>query len=205
MNFSSENQLPGWSQDVLSKHASKNSDQLSIGIVTYGSLLHPEEVQNLFGLGERDQIKVTVSGYRRCFNKRIADHIYRETGPDKTAVLNVERASSEWFNGLLLGPIQASAFKQYAFREKDYELEALQPDAIEVYPDEEESALAEFNSLYTCLLDNEDARCNSIEPVPSYLDLCLEGALSHGEDFLDDFKRSTYVKESLLVDYLSGP
>lgn len=194
-------ELPEWSRNVLSKHGTPGTSRLSLGIVTYGSLIHPAEVRNLFGLSEDEHIRVKVRGYRRRFNKRIAEHIYRETEPEKTAVLNLERNEGEWFNGLLLGPVERSDFRQYAFREQEYELEKISPLDLEFYHSAADIPSG-VDAIYTCLLNDESKLSSSIEPVPSYLDLCLSGASHHGSDFKRDFKRTTLVRENSLRRYL---
>lgn len=204
MNSSDEpsDRTPNWKTRILERHSRSESKILPIGIITYGSLIHPEEVQTLFGIGPSDQLRVKISGFRRSFSKRIAAHLYRETSPEKQAVLNLEHHEEEWFNGLLLGRIERSDFERYAFREREYELIEVEPSRLTFYSEKTPGLLEEFESIYTCLLGDEELMNHSLKPVPSYLELCLEGAKRHGSDFEQDFKRTTSVKGQSLKRYL---
>lgn len=202
---SRDDRVADWYQDLVPEARETNREEddpeiLDRGLITYGSLLHPEEIRTLFSHDELSVEPVKVSGYARRFSKSVAEHL-RDVKGKKSGVLNVHSEPGEWFNGLLVGPITRTGLRKYAFREREYGIDSVSFERIDFYANDE-SILDRLDSVHTCLFDSGKEEPNTYEPVPDYLDLCLEGTQAWGENFRTDFLETTWVKGRKLLDYL---
>jgi len=189
-----------WFRDLLDTTAEPDEDPLDLAVVTYGSLLHPREIDTLFHHEDRIVVPVRVEGFSRHFSKSVAPHL-RDVEGEESGVLNVHPNHGEWFNGLLIGPLREKGLRKYAFREREYDVIDLGLSHLELYS-ESDLDLDDFETVFTCYLDPSDESVDLYEPVPDYLDLCLEGAEKWGGSFLKQFKETTRVGEKTLIDYL---
>lgn len=204
---SRDDRVADWYQDLVPEARETNREEddpeiLDLGLITYGSLLHPEEIRTLFSHDELSVEPVKVSGYARRFSKSVAEHL-RDVKGKKSGVLNVHSEPGEWFNGLLIGPLTRMGLRKYAFREREYGIDSVSFDRIDFYANDE-SILDRLDTVHTCLLDTDESDPEAYEPAPDYLELCLEGAQEWGEDFLEEFKQTTLVGEEPLAQYLEG-
>lgn len=202
MNDSSgaEEDLADWFQDLLDESGKTDDDPLDLAVVTYGSLLHPQEIDALFHYEDRIVEPVRVEGFSRHFSKSVATHL-RDVKGDKSGVLNVHPNREEWFNGLLIGPMSEKGLRKYAFREREYDVTHLEGSQIELYS-KSNRRLDRFKSVFTCYLDPSHESVSDYEPEPDYLELCLEGAEQWGEPFLEEFRETTNVGKRQLNEYL---
>lgn len=201
-----DERIADWFHDLVSVSGTDNtsgteeSTLLNTGLITYGSLLHPDEIRTLFPHEDLLIEPVKVTGYARRFSKSVAEHL-RDVEGDKSGVLNVHAESEEWFNGLLVGPVTRSGLRKYAFREREYDITSVSFERIDFYGDDE-SILERLDVVHTCLLDTHEGDPPAHEPIPDYLDLCLEGTKAWGEDFREDFLETTLVKGLKLREYI---
>lgn len=193
MSSSDASRTADWLSRLLERHERGGDEPLDLALVTYGSLLHPDEITALFPSGVHRVRTVRVRGFRRRFNKPVAEHLRQPTG-ERRGVLNLERREDAWFNGLVIGPVSQPALEKYAFREREYGILRLSPDRIS--PDA--PASPGNHPTYTCLLEDAARLESGLEPIPEYLDLCREGARHWGKTFLADFLRTTYVGDETL-------
>lgn len=204
---SSEDRVAEWYYELVpdaegSDRGDENEPELlDLGLITYGSLLHPEEIRILFPHEELSIEPVKISGYARRFSKSVAEHLRKVEG-DQSGVLNVHSEEDEWFNGLLVGPVSRMGLRKYAFREREYDITSVSFEQIDFYTGDE-SIIDRLDTVHTCLLD-PDGETPAFEPVPDYLDLCLDGTDVWGEDFRKDFLETTWVKGRKLGKYLGS-
>lgn len=120
-----------------------------------------------------------VSGFRRLFNQEAS---WRETDGAERRVLNVELDADAWFNAILLPDVDRETYAEFRERERGYRL---------------------VEALDLVLVATGEKTATGIEPIPDYLELCLEGAAHWGEEFYDDFLATTEATPGVpLVDYL---
>jgi hypothetical protein len=92
--------------------------------------------------------------------------------------------------------LQRDEFETFRDRERGYQLMEVQSDHIDPYPSTEISRPFDTSKPS---LDDQDLLLvttgqhvdNDIDPIPSYLEECLDGASQWGEQFLADFKMTT--------------
>lgn len=198
-----DDRLADWLDRLLAQPKTDDADGYRIALVTYGSLLHPDEIDTLFHRDDRVVEPVKVHGYRRGFSKSVADHL-RDVDDEQSGVLNLHHDSENWFNGLMIGPLSEQGLRKYAFREREYDLHSLSESAIDFDYEfrHDEAREIEFNEMFTCLLEEESREVGKYDPEPDYLELCLNGARRWSDRFYDDFLESTYVKDEPLKSYV---
>lgn len=183
---------PDWLGDIRDRH-DRNQGALPVGIVTYGSLLEPSEIRQVFSREDVRVVPIRVEGFVRLFNKEVAGHLRNPEG-EARGVLNLRPESTGWFNGLLVAPVHDPALRKYAHREREYGLTAIESSDLSVYPSGDPAVLDELEAVYTCLLEEDERLDPDLPPIESYLELCLEGARHWGDAFYRDFVRSTLVR-----------
>ncbi|MEO0771033.1 MAG: gamma-glutamylcyclotransferase family protein [Cyanobacteria bacterium J06649_4] len=169
-------------------------------IIVYGSLLNQAQLCRATRLSS-SAIPVFVKGYRRLFNQEPS---WRKGDNKHRAVLNIIRSEKDDFNGLLVRVRADSDFHQLDERERGY-------DRIEVSYSQLESLMAtpsliESGPIYT-YRGKPEKQNDDILPNASYLELCLRGAQSWGEeswgeDFYEQFLQTTYVGRLPLKAFL---
>lgn len=183
---------PEWLARLRRRHLGGSGRRMPIGLITYGSLLAPAEINVVF---DRDAITVRpvrVEGYARLFNKPVAPHLRDPREGDGRGVLNLRPRKEAWFNGLLVSPVHESSADRYAFREQEYDLEEIPPSALSFYGVKPPAGIG-LEAIYTCLLTGDAALDDGLDPVADYLELCREGARHWGEEFYEDFLVTTLV------------
>lgn len=162
----------------------------SIGVLMYGSMLQHERLEELFGPVEDHCVPVDVEGIARVFDAT-ADR--RETDGAKRAVLNAYRRDGASINAVLVRDIDPGAFGRYVHRETGYRFPLL--DRADVRPRQGDTGLPDEIVI---ALDAPSA--DGIEPIPSYLETCLEAARSWGSRFYEDFIATTELADGRGLD-----
>lgn len=175
------------------------SDRPRIAVITYGSLLHPADLEDLFGDIEGRVAPVKVHGFARIFNQEAS---WRDTHEDQRAVLNVRHADDAWFNGVLVTGLSQTEFQEYRKRERGYRLLEVESDEIERYDTasldtEIVSETASFANHDLFLTTIGKKTRDDIQPIDEYVDLCRDGARQWGETFEDDFLRKTHLNSGI--------
>jgi len=79
-----------------------------IGIITYGSLINPIEIDKI--APDALYIPVKVNGYRRSFSQKAR---YRKGKNNEKGVLTIDKHNKSWFNGLLLYSLSDEYIESY--------------------------------------------------------------------------------------------
>ena len=150
-----------------------------LAVFVYGSLLDPAALDTCFDDVEQRVWPVRGQGFERVCNQRAS---WRATDGTQQGVLNVVRADGAWCNGLLVTDIQREEFQAFSDREAGYRLVELPATDIEPYAarnvdtthiDTTVPPIDEHDLVLTTTGTKVD---HDIDPIPSYLDECLEGA-----------------------------
>jgi len=173
------------------KHpANEVKEKLMVGIVAYGSLINPQEIET-----QREQpshiIPIKLETFKRSFNQRAA---WRESSSEHAAVLNAQTSEKNWLNGVCY------CFRDFDFsaldnRERGYSRTAVLPDKINSYQGHNLPELAEVH-IY---LGKKEYKNSTTLPNPDYLNICLMGAKHWGEDFYRDFLNTTHINNGILL------
>ena len=156
-----------------------------IAVFGYGSLLQPSALATLSADAPNRAIPARVDGLRRVFNQRTSRRTDDEV---RCAVANVVRSSESWTNGVVLPDVSRDEFETFRERERWYRLIEIRVDDVDPYDEADAAVLERTDLLLTTTGLETDPE---IEPIPSYVDSCLEGAAAWGERFRDDFLAST--------------
>lgn len=160
-------------------------------LMAYGSLIHPDEtLRHAFEVTNR--IPVKVKDYRRLFNQKVT---FRKSVGNRAAVLNISEEKNMWINGILLEGFHANFHDEIDAREAGYDRLVIPPENISYYD-------KNLNLSLPCYIyrGKQGAQDDSLFPIDDYLDLCLEGAKTYGEDFFEDFVHTTWVTGNRRLD-----
>jgi hypothetical protein len=154
------------------------------GIIVYGSLMDINETM-MQGLRPIDAVPIRLKGYRRSFNLKPS---WRKGSGRSIAVLNVEYCSGSWINGVCL-LLESGELAALDTRERGYNREGVPAERLECYlqydlPDD---------TPFFIYIGKEEKIDSQILPNKDYLDVCMAGASSWGEDFFDEFVATTYL------------
>ena len=152
-------------------------------VVVYGSLISKKEHSALDVIEEA--LPVRVEGFKRVFNQEAT---WRKGSGRNRAVLNVMRSKENWFNGILLTGFEMRDLEALDERERGYERIEIEKGLIEFYDHPAEPRGRIWT--YTGKRIRSD-----IMPIPSYLDLCIEGAREWGDRFYRDFLDTTFLSD----------
>lgn len=163
----------------------ETKDRPRIAVIGYGSLLQPSALTALADDAPDRAIPVWIDGLKRVFDQRTS----RRTDHDvECAVANAVRSDGSWMNGVLLPDVGRSEFDAFRERERWYRLIEVPTDDVEPYDEADRSRVERHELVLTTTgLETEP----TIEPIPSYVDACLEGAGEWGAEFREDFVEST--------------
>ncbi|MFB6085634.1 MAG: hypothetical protein ABEJ84_02310 [Halodesulfurarchaeum sp.] len=165
-----------------------------ISIVVYGSVLNPEDLNELLDGVSGRVSPVRVSGFKRIFNQEAS---WRETNDDQRAVLNVVQSPNSWFNGVLIKDLSRREFREIQDRERGYRFIEIEAEQIEYYEESDVATGAIDGALGSpieqdLILTTTGKKVNpSISPIPDYVTVCKEGAESWGQTFFEDFIHTT--------------
>ncbi len=159
-------------------------------LLTYGSLIHPDETKrHAFEFSSR--IPVKVYGFKRIFNQKTK---YRIGSGEKISVLNIQKDKNSWINALLLGGFEKKYHPIIDKREEGYERIKVSKQNIEPY---DKNIIVQDAFIYMGLDIMKD---ENILPIDDYLHVCLKGCECYGEDFLNDFLTTTWVRGGVGLD-----
>ena len=166
-------------------------------LIVYGSLINKKELfDKKFGfyITENEAIPIRVNGFKRVFN---IETTWRKGSGKKIAVLNVVKSDNNWFNGILIRDINKSYFRSLDKREEGYKRIKVDPAFIK-FDYGPSTKLKDQILIYT----GEKMR-DDILPIPSYLDICLEGSKEWGKEFYNDFLKTTFLPNGqTLIEFL---
>lgn len=152
--------------------------QRSHAVIGYGSLLHPDEVADEFGGLDPRTAPFRLDGYRRVFNNRSK---WRDPEGTQSAVLNVEPDADYWCNVVVIVIRGGDRPENYEDREGGYHFERVPADSLRPYVKHHRRALDGVERIEVPVGDRVDP---DIEPIPDYVDTCLEGA-RHWDEWLE--------------------
>ena len=155
-----------------------------IGLLVYGSLVNPMEIADQ-DLGLNQAIPVRVNTYRRIFNQTPS---WRVGHGDRIGVLNVERSSQHWINAVCLC-LEDRGLPHLEARERGYSKHVVPSECIASYPGYHMPSDVDFHVF----VGNEEYNDSKILPNSEYLDLCMRGAVTWGNEFYDEFVATTYL------------
>ena len=167
-----------------------------VNLIIYGSLLNADEVA-----GEDanfvERRLVRVRKHQRLFNMVST----RKINEREAAVLNVRPAEGHHFNALMLHGVDAPSLARFDAREYGYDRLEVAPGLVEVQGE----PLGKSLPIYMYYGRPERIAASGIVPIPFYLDICTGGAAQWGQDFLAEFKKTTFVDNHVeLIDYMDG-
>jgi len=171
----------------------------TVALVCYGSLLSPDELVPFLDTdGYRSRVSpVRVDGFRRVFNQRSVWRAKAGDG-DEAGVLNAVLNPDRWMNAVLVPDLSRTEYDALRRRERGYRMVEVEPSQIEGYGDSEPPE----NDVVLLPTGNAGRVDGSVEPVPSYIDICLDGARRWGDGFYDDFLDTTDVGDLRLREYI---
>lgn len=157
-----------------------------VGIVCYGSLLSPDELVPFLDGDGSLAVPVRVNGFRRVFNQR---SVWRSstTDGDSSAVLNAVLDQDACMNAVLVPELNAREYDAVRRRERGYRMVEVEGSEIEPYNDTQ----LPDTDLVLVPTGNEERLDSSLEPIPEYIDICLDGAGHWGEKFYNEFLETT--------------
>lgn len=166
-------------------------------LIVYGSLINKKELLDVVGyITEKEIIPLKVNGFKRVFNQETT---WRNGSGKKRAVLNVVKSNNNWFNGMLVCNINESYFWSLDKREEGYKRIKVAPASIKFdygISTKPEGRIWIYTGKHQKMRDD-------ILPIPSYLDICLEGSKEWSERFYNDFLITTFLpKGQALIEFL---
>lgn len=168
-----------------------------VGVIGYGSILAPDEFEDVLETPDAEVLPVKVTGFSRLFNQEAS---WRETEGLERGVLNVVRDEGSWFNAVLLANLSRDEFRRYRRRERGYRLVEVERHAITPYQTDDEHHLDRLDLI---LVATGKKTRDDIIPIRTYIDICLRGADHWGEEFASDFmETSKLASEEPLRSYL---
>lgn len=153
----------------------------SVAILVYGSLINLSELRQLYQ--SIDYVPVMVQGFRRHWRQEAT---WREGENGEKAVLTVSEGENSRINALLIEGLTKDEYKEYTNREKGYEIHVVDPNRISFY--NKKWNLSRIDSILTAVGKRP---LNNPKPIPSYINLCVQGAFDHGPEFGVDFIQTT--------------
>lgn len=165
-----------------------------MALIGYGSLIQPSELAKLATETPDRAIPVKIDGLKRVFDQRTS----RRTDDDvECAVANVVRSADSWTNGVLLPDVSRAEFDEFRERERWYRLIEVPAGDIDPYDRTDASRIEAQDVVLTTTGLETDA---DIEPIPEYVDACLEGAAAWGENFREDVLETTETNTGRSTD-----
>lgn len=159
-------------------------------LLAYGSLIHPNETDR-HAFKATSRVPVRVFGFERIFNQKMT---YRKGEGEKSAVLNVVKKEDRWINGVLLGGFEDRYHAEIDKRESGYDRIKIPSQNIVTY---DNTKIEDDAYVYLGAKGKQD---DSLLPITDYLELCLDGAKSFGDDFFRDFLVTTWTRGEIRLD-----
>lgn len=166
----------------------------NIFIIAYGSLINKNELLN-------SEVKIltyepiVLKGFKREFNQEPS---WRKSTNENRAVLNVSENKNHFINALLL-EVDSASLDFIDNRERGYDrLKVKNSDLTFPYTKNKRN----IDKDIFIYLGKKEKQNNLILPNLEYLDICLDGSKSWGEEFYSDFLNTTFVKGESLTLFL---
>jgi cation transport regulator ChaC len=171
-----------------------------IGLLAYGSLMHPDELAGHLDRGD-PIVPVRVRGFKRSFCQEPS---WRTGEADERGVLTVRPSAVDWFNAVLVCGWEAEAFEVLDHRERGYIRQTVPASSVETYETTNDLEKVRDINVYT---GREEKWNEVLLPNPEYLKLCTDAAAHWGTEFLHDFLATTHVGHNCLRELrlLAGP
>lgn len=150
-------------------------------ILSYGSLINPNEINSI--APEASYIPVKINNFRRHFGQK---SMFRKGENGERGVLTVEKDNSSWCNGVLLYNLEKDYITQYEERESGYNIKNVDINTITSY-----SGYNIPDNINKCYIAVGKRPLKNPEPIPKYVELCLNGAKHFGNKYLTDFLITT--------------
>lgn len=154
---------------------------MGYNIIVYGSLLNKSELDSVFDVTESEYIPVKIEGFKRSFNQSVT---WREGENGERGVLTVFPDENAWINAVIVQNVPEKQFEAYCQREQGYTIVTVPSEKITPYSADSQITQSAEIAVGVLWLD-------SVEPVPEYKELCLEGAKFWGDEFYSDFIETT--------------
>lgn len=190
----------------MGQRKSQEFEAPSVGVVGYGSLLSLDELVPFLQTDGSRVVPVRVDGFRRVFNQESVWRVQAsDGGEDERAVLNAVRDEGCSMNAVLVPDVSAEEYEALRVRESGYRMVEVEEDEIEPYADGDSLPGSVEEGVVLVPTGNTERVNDDLLPIPEYVEICLEGARHWGEEFHDEFLRTTYVRGGeTLGEYLDG-
>lgn len=152
-----------------------------MNLIVYGSLINKKELEKE-GISLVNVELVKIKGFKRVFNQEPS---YRFLASKNRAVLNIIKDEKSWFNAIVIKNLEEEYFTTLDEREKGYNRSLIEKENIKTY----DGDIFENSQIY---LGKEEKLNFFIYPNRDYLEICLSGVKTFGEDFFKDFLKTTY-------------
>lgn len=162
---------------------------IMVGIITYGSLMHPAEIHAVFGEAPDTTIPVKVERFRRNFAQNAVERASKSDS--RTAVLTATPDTTEWLNGILVADMDESELTAYKDRESGYELVSVPCSDVTPYDPVNRDRVWPLSDIRIAV---GTRWLPDPQPIPEYTSECLTAALMWGDQFATDFLLQTFLK-----------
>lgn len=161
-----------------------------IFVFGYGSIINygTRTVESL-----REDMAVRVSGLSRGWFQRIESL--------STTSLGVVERDGASCNGVLV-EVSPELLAELDNREEDYVRETLDHKNIELLTD---GKLEDETTVYVYKTTHPEPATEEFPIVQSYVDMVLYGCLAHGEEFAEEFVKTTEFSDAPLIDDADKP
>ena len=165
--------------------------QKTIKVFGYGSLINQDSLKQT-SPNSKILYPALLYGFTRVFNVPSPSRFCEKTG-DPCAVLNVEKSEwNEYINGVCI-EVPFEEFEQLFEREEGYEL--VQVD-INHFNDEKQERAYMYRALH---FEAHDFQIQSNQQL-EYVKICEEGCREFGNEFLQEFKKTTFIGDKTLFE-----
>jgi cation transport regulator ChaC len=153
-------------------------------IFAYGSLMNSRDLMRTVPEA-RNMIPVKLYGYKRVFNLE-STYRFDPLTNIPICVLNIESSYSlDFVNGICFD-MDYQSFDDLLEREKAYDL--IEAVVYEYFDDSKN-----YEAYFFVSKDSEKYPYRLESDLQlDYLEICIEGCSDYGQEFLEDFKRSTH-------------
>ncbi len=166
-----------------------------INLIVYGSLINKQELLNK-NISQDRCIPIIVKGLKREFSQEPS---WRKSTLNDRAVLSVFPSKDHHINGILIKDIKESELIELDHRERGYQ--RIEIDLSQIETKYGKNKLN--NNKNYIYMGKKQKYNNKINPNPQYLELCISGAKSWGDDFYVDFINTTYSKNKILRELIT--
>ena len=162
-----------------------------IKIFVYGSLINEKNLKKAIN-NVTNIFPCRLYGFIRVFNVESSNNL-NENG-EKITVLNIEKSEfNQYVNGICFD-INFDDFDKFQKKEKKYEL--VQVEVTDFESNKNTYRAFVFRSIH---FEAYNYKFES-KAQKEYLDICLSGCDKFGKDFLEEFKKTTFIGNRVISD-----